>query len=117
MKSNIKALLSDNLIKIALLVSMALIIGQTVLIAIYYQKFPPLIPFLNSRPWGAERLVPSTLIFLIPAVSMIVYILNNFLAAVFYRKNTLVARILSFNALLLIFLGLLAYIQIVFLVF
>lgn len=117
MRGNIRALLSDNLIKISLLSSLILIIIQTILIVIFYNKFPPLIPFLNSRPWGAERLASSTLIFTIPAVFIIVYVINNFLASYFYKKNTLVARILSFNCLLLIFLGLSAYIQIVFLVF
>ena len=117
MKDNLKELFSDNLIKICLFLSVVFMLVQTLLVIIFYYKFPPLIPFLNSRPWGEERLVPSGLILLIPAASLIVFFLNNFLASVFYRKNTLVSRILVFNCLLLIFLGLMSYIQIIFLVF
>ncbi len=117
MKDNLKYLFSDNLIKICLFLSVSLMLIQMILVIVFYYKFPPLIPFLNSRPWGEERLAPSGAILLIPTAFLIVFFVNNFLASIFYKRNTLVARILVFNCLLLILLGLLAYIQIIFLVF
>ncbi len=117
MKNNFKVLLSDNLIKISLYSSLFLIILQLVLIAFFYSKLPPLIPFLNSRPWGEERLVPTGVAFIIPVVFIVIFIINNFFASIYYKKNTLIARILSFNCLLLIMLGFIAYVRIVFLVF
>ena len=117
MKDNLQPFINDNLIKTSLFSSGLLIIFQVVFIAIFSPSFPPIIPLLNSQPWGVARLYPSSYILFLVPISLIVLVANNFLSAYFYKKNTLIARILSFNASLFIFLGLLAYIQIVFLVF
>lgn len=83
----------------------------------FFSKLPPLIPLLNSRPWGESRLEPSSTILLIPLIIIVVFFLNNFLSAVFYRRNSLIARILAFNSLLFIGLSLVALTQISLLVF
>ena len=117
MKDNLNLILSDNLIKIAIFSSGFLILFQALLILLFFPKLPPLIPFLNSQPWGEERLYPANIVFLIPVLLIIIFVINNFLSAAFYKRNTLMARILSFNSLLFIFLCLLAFAQIILLVF
>jgi len=117
MRENIKLALSDNLIKISIATSSILIVTQVILTVLFVPKFPPLIPFLNSQPWGPDRLFPAAIAFLIPFSFIIIFLINNSASAIFYQKNTLAARILSFNALLFIFLGILAFVQIIFLVF
>lgn len=117
MRDNLKLLFADNLIKISLLSSLILILIQVLLILIFFTKLPPLIPFLNSQPWGVERLSSSSTTLFLPAFLIAVFFLNNFLSATFYKRNTLIARILSFNSLLFISLSVFAYIQIIFLVF
>ncbi len=117
MRDSLKLLFADNLIRISIILSLVLTLVQIVLILIFFSKLPPLVPFLNSQPWGMERLSPRSTIFLLPLFLMGVFALNNFLSASFYLRNTLISRILSFNSLLFILLGLLAFIQIVFLVF
>lgn len=117
MKGSINLLLSDNLIKISLAVSLIILFLQAILTLFFFQKLPPLIPLMNSYPWGVERLFPSYSILLVLLLLTLFYIGNNLLSIFFYKTNSLVARILSFNALLFIILGFLAYIQILLLVF
>lgn len=117
MRDNIKLLLNDKLIKIAIFTSFILIIVQTILTFIFSPNLPPLIPLFNSRPWGTERLFASTAIYFLPVSFVIVFLFNNILSASIYKKNTLTSRILSFNSLLFMLLGILAFMQILFLVF
>jgi len=117
MKDNLRPFINDNFIKISLFSSIVLIIVQVVFIVIFSPSLPPIIPLLNSQPWGVARLYPSSYILFLVPISLIIFAANNFLSSYFYKKNTLIARILCFNASLFIFLGLLAYIQIILLVF
>jgi len=112
MKGNLKLIFSDNIIKNSIFASIFLILTQTILILILFKQFPPLIPILNSQPWGTERLFSSSIVFLLPLFLTAIFILNNSLSAIYYKKSILIARILSFNSFLFIFLGILAYIQI-----
>ena len=117
MRGNFSLILSDNIIRISFYSSLIIIIVQCILILITFNRLPPLIPFLNSQPWGIDRLYASNVVFVIPFVLAIVFIINNFLSLIYYKQNTLASRILSFNAFLFIILGFLAYVQIVLLVF
>ncbi len=117
MKDNLRLILQDNLIRICLYVSISFIFIQTLLTVYFFPKLPPLIPFINSRPWGHERLASSSLIFLIPGFFVVIFLINNLMSAFFYKQNTLMARMLSITALLFILLGILAFLQIIFLVF
>ncbi len=117
MKDNFRLVLQDNLIKICLYVSISFIVIQSLLTVYFFPKLPPLTPLINSRPWGQERLVSSFLVFLIPGFFVVIFLINNLMSAFFYKQNTLVARMLSVTALLFILLGILAFLQIIFLVF
>lgn len=117
MKGSLRLIFNDNIIKNSILASIFLILAQAILIFLLFKKFPPLIPILNSQPWGTERLFSSSIVFLLPLFLTSIFILNNFLSAIYYKKSVLIARILSFNSFLFIFLGILAYIQIIFLIF
>lgn len=117
MKGNFNLLLSDKFIKYSMLFSIILIVLQTILIGIFLSSLPPIIPILNSQPWGFARLYPSESILLLPLILIGVFVLNNVLSAVFFKANILISRILVFNTFLFIFLALLAFVQIIFLVF
>jgi hypothetical protein len=117
MKKNFSLLLADKFIKISIFASVFLIVILVILVSIFVTSFPPLIPILNSQPWGFARLYPSESILLIPPLLVTVFMFNNILSAAFYRANVLVSRILVFNSFLFILLAVLAFIQIAFLVF
>lgn len=117
MRGSIKLVWADNLIRISLLSSLLLMVFLSIVVVVLYSKFPPLIPLINSQPWGESRLVGSQAIFILPLSLFLIFLFNNFLSAFFYKKNTLVSRILSFNSLLLIIIGFIAFVEIFFLVF
>ncbi len=117
MKDSFKEVFSDKIIKYSISAAEFLIVIQTLFILFILPKLPPLIPLLNSNPWGVDRLYPSWAILFIPLILVLVFILNNILSTIFYRTNTLISRILSFNCLLFTMLSLVAFGQIIFLVF
>jgi hypothetical protein len=116
MKNAVSTLLSDNIIKVSFGVSFTVLLLFTGLIAFFYQKFPPFIPFFNSLPWGTERLFTSFAVIFLPLLFLTIIIINNALSAYLYSRHALMARMVSFNGLLVVVLGFLAYLQIVLLV-
>lgn len=117
MKNNFKVLLSDSIIKIAFYIAIIFIILQAILTGIFFNNLPPVIPFFNSQPWGEARLFISWGILFIPVVLLLGFCVNTIIAALFYNKHALIARMITFNGLLFVVLGFLAFLQIVLLVF
>ncbi len=117
MKGSLKTLFSDNSIKLTAIASIFLILFQGILSLVFFQKLPILVPLLNSQPWGVGRLYPSWTVLLICPLLIFTFVVNNLLSAVFYKKNTLVSRVLIFNGFLFVLLATIAFIQILFLVF
>ncbi len=117
MRDSLRLTYKDKLIRIVLYSCIGLIVVQAIIIGLFFPKLPPLVPFLNSQPWGFDRLYPAWVTLLIIPSVIFVFLVNNLLSTFFYKKNTLIARILSFNSLLFITLSLLAFLQIIFLVF
>lgn len=117
MKDKFNLVLSDQFARISLILSLMFVVPSIFLILISYTSLPPLIPFFNSMPWGEERLVDSHVIIFLPFILLGIFV-GNLLYAIFaYRKNVLVSRIILFNCFLFLLLGLLAYLQILFLTF
>lgn len=117
MKENYKLLLSDNVIRVSLVFSFVLLVMLGVLLFFFYKSLPPYIPILNSLSWGESRLLKLEYIFVIPSVMVLVVLLNNIFAYALYKRNPLLARISSFNALLFSLLSFLAVIEVLFLVY
>ena len=117
MKEKFKLILSDQFARISLVLSLIFIIPLLIIIITTYGNLPPLIPFFNSMPWGEDRLIVSGLTVFLPLLLVIIFIGNVVLATVFYSKYVLISRITLFNCFLFLMLGLLAYLQILFLTF
>lgn len=117
MNEKINIAMKDKLIRFVLVGSGILMVTTSSLIFILFPSLNPKIPFLNSLPWGEDRLVSSWIIFVLPAAFLFVIVVNYWISFFIYTKHVLIARILAFNALLFVFFGFLAYVQIVFLVF
>lgn len=117
MKEKFKLMISDQFVRISLLLSVLFIVPLITIILITYKNLPPLIPFFNSMPWGEERLAPSGIAFFLPLL-LIIFVTGNILQAIFtYKKYVLIARIVLFNSFLFLLLGLLSYLQILFLTY
>lgn len=117
MKEKFNLILSDQFARTSLLLSLVFIIPLIAIILFTYSKLPPLIPFFNSMPWGEERLAPSGIAIFLPFILLLILVGNMLLAILVYKKYVLIARITLFNSFLFLLLGLLAYLQILFLTF
>jgi hypothetical protein len=117
MKDKFSLILTDQFVKISLLLSFLFLIPLIVIIIVTYGSLPPLIPFFNSMPWGEQRLAYSSVAIFLPLLLVGFFVGNIFQAVSSYKKYVLVARIVLFNCFLFLLLGLLAYLQILFLTF
>lgn len=117
MRFSLDIFLKDNVIKLSSVISFLLFITGVGMVIFTYQSLPSYIPFFNSFPWGSERLAPSFYVLFLPVAFLGILIINYLLAMVIYDKYTILARILSINVFLFLIFGVLAYAQILFLVF
>lgn len=117
MRGKFKIILKDQFTRISFIFSTLFLIIVLGIIFVSYNNLPPLIPFFNSMPWGEDRLLASGFVIFLPAILVIVYLGNIFQAVISYSRYVLIARILMINTFLFILLGLLAYLQILFLTF
>jgi len=70
------------------------IILQLVIIFIRFSSLPPQIPLYYSLPWGESQLAPASHIFLLPAFSLGILLLNLALSVFFLRQIQLLSRLL-----------------------
>lgn len=114
-KNNI--LLKDGSIKYSIILCLLFAVAQVVLLAFFYRNLPPYIPLFNSLPWGEERLAFSQLIFLVPVFSIVILLVNLYIAKIIYLKHALIARLIIVNAFLIALLGFIALLQILLLIY
>lgn len=117
MNENIKLIINDRNSLWVFSASVILMLIQIAVVSTVYNSLPPVIPFFNSLPWGAERLSPSAFIFGIPILSLSLLVLNIYLLSAPYKKHALMIRMISVNTLLLSMLATLALAQILLLAF
>lgn len=117
MKDKFSLIITDQFIRVSFILSLIFLLPLVTIIIATYNTLPPLIPFFNSMPWGEERLAYSHVTIFLPLILFAVFMGNMFLATFAYSKYVLVARIILFNCFLFLLLGLLAYLQILFLTF
>lgn len=117
MKNNFNFLLQDRITKLSIFSAITIFVVYIVTVTASYAMLPPVIPLFNSLPWGSARLASAYFVFVFPILFFLIFIFNNFIAGRMYKKHVLAARIFSFNSLLVVILGLIAYVQILLLVF
>ena len=69
-----------------------------------------------SRPWGDQQLVPVSSIFILPVLSIVILLLNNFLAVFFIKSIQLLSRMLVVISLICSIFAAVAIFQIITLV-
>ncbi len=87
--------------------------GQLFLIFIFWRLLPPELPLFYSRPWGKEQLTTPTGLFIIPAFSLLVSIVNLILASLLPKDEKLINNVLLATTVVFNFLGLVNLFQII----
>lgn len=111
MNELIKRIKSDNIISLSILSGLFLIILSLALSLFFYSKLPPVLPLFNQMPWGETRLAQKQDIFLLPAVSFIIFATNSFLASLLYNRMPLLSRMLATTSLLVSILSFLLIVR------
>lgn len=65
-----------------------------------WNALPPAVPLWYSKPWGFDRLAHPLWLFLLPAASIFVYIINVFVSTRLEREHQTFIKILSLAATL-----------------
>ena len=92
-----------------------IVIQLTVLIW-QFGNLPQQVPLYYSLPWGELQLVSASTLFIIPTLSIVLFLVNHLFAIGFSQKNHLLANLLIFTSLIVSFFFLLTLLKIIYLV-
>ena len=76
------------------------ILGQIALILVTWEKLPPKLPFFYMREWGSAMLAPKYALWILPAISLLTFVLNYTLAFFALRGNFFLMRVLVVSSLI-----------------
>jgi hypothetical protein len=52
------------------------LVTQLGLILLFWKKLPPEVPLFYSRPWGKEQLASPWFLFLLPGLTLVIFLVN-----------------------------------------
>lgn len=108
-------LFGDKLIRRNFKLCLFLVSLSLLLIVLKFRELPPQVPLFYSLVWGEKQLADRLLLFLLPFFSLIVLLLNSYLANK-NREEIVTVRLLIAGTLLFSLLSLIALIKIIFLI-
>ena len=111
MNAAFKKVQGDKIIRIAMSISLGLIVMHALYIAIHFLTLPPVLPLYNQMPWGETRLGSKLEIFIPLALTVVFFIFNYFFLAKLYTTMPLVSRIIGITTLLVSFLSIIFIIR------
>lgn len=116
-KEDFNTLLSDNLLRKAIIFSFLLLSLDLIIIIAVIWKLPPQLPLLYSRPWGEDQLIDRKSFLILPLSCLILIIMNLRLAGVFFKKQVLLSKILVWSSLVICLLTTITFLKIISIVF
>src|SRR5947209_2089253 len=79
-------LFADKIVTLAFWVALFLLVLYSLLLVLFFQKLPPLLPIFNQMPWGVAR-VGTRVELLIPfTIAFGMFVINTFLSLSVYEK-------------------------------
>jgi len=94
-------------------IGFALWVGQIFMILAFWRWLPPELPLFYSRPWGKEQLTTPIGLFIVPAFSLLVLVVNLILVSLLPEGEKLINKILMATSIIFAALGLVNLIQII----
>lgn len=81
-----------------------------------FNLLPPQVPLYYSLPWGESQLAQTSLLFLLPTISLILLLINHLFAITLTKTSLLLSRLLLSISLIFSFLSLIALLHVVYLI-
>lgn len=104
LKTELTGLMAHKALKTAIFVSFGIVILAAGMILLLWTKLPSQIPWYYSRPWGEEQLAAKWQLLITLAVCLGLMFVNLRLASLFFKKEVLLAQILTWSTLTLVVL-------------
>lgn len=99
------------------LVTLLLVLLQSGAILAAKNLLPEKVPLFYTRPWGEEQLAPNHFLFLLPAVSFLVLMLNMLLQRLLFKRGEVaLSWIILSSGLLFSILATFTLLKIIFLI-
>jgi len=87
-------LFSDKLLFFIFLFCMLSTLLQSLLILTAFAKLPPEIPLFYSKTWGTQMLAPKLYVWILPAITLVIYLLNMLVSRFLLFKDDFLKRAL-----------------------
>ena len=87
-------LFSEKLLFFIFLFCMLSTLLQSLLILTSFSKLPPEIPLFYSKTWGAQMLAPKLYLWILPAITLSIYLLNMLISRFLLFKDEFLKRAL-----------------------
>lgn len=104
-----------NIGKINILYLISLVI-MVVVFALNYQKIPPQIPLYYSALEGDDQIGEYYMIFILPIISYLIILINNFLSKKIFPENLFVKKLVFYVNFSSVVIITFVYLRIIFLV-
>lgn len=96
--------IKDKTIRIGFQLSLLFLIVQLAILVFFWDKLPPQVPLLYSRPWGEEQLISPVGLFIPPIISFLIIIVNSIAATLIPGEEKLASQLLVLFAAVFSFL-------------
>lgn len=88
----------DKPVKLAFSLYLGLLFLTLAFLLLIWRRLPLQLPLFYSLPWGEEQLGTPLMLLILPSSSLVIGIINFFLAAMFWKSQPLAAKILAWLA-------------------
>jgi hypothetical protein len=93
--------------------NLILIFGQIIYLFLRFNDLPPQIPVFFSLSWGESQLGSTSILFILPTLSIIICLANNFIAAFLHHRSFLFSRLLVIFSLIFSILSAISLVNII----
>ena len=103
----------DKTVSLILRWNLVLIVIQLAYLFLQFNVLPPQVPLFYSLPWGEPELAGASSLFLLPLLSLVIFLLNSVLAAIFLKPLRLLSRLLFIFSLIFALLSSVSLLRII----
>ncbi|MFZ2025461.1 MAG: hypothetical protein WAV51_04205 [Microgenomates group bacterium] len=111
-----KSLSANKIISLATYCAVVCSLIGFISIVFSWNTLPPFVPLWYSKIWGAERLAATPWLFLLPSSTLIITVINAYIATFLTNEYLVFSQIMSLGSFVISLLSTITLIKIIFLV-
>jgi hypothetical protein len=87
--------LSDKILVTIVALGLTMVLLSVLSLIIKWQNLPPQVPLFYSKPWGNEQLATKTLLWFLPTLSVVIWLIDLLLIRTLLKNDEFLSRILA----------------------